>query len=74
MLCNEGDVIQTFLLLVCGETTFHLSPITSTQLNNALQKATKIHSKQNPPKIRFITTDRVAPDKPHIYIPLDVIL
>jgi len=74
MLCNEGDVIQTFLNLVCGEATFRLVPVTITQLNEALQRAAKIHSKRVAPRVKFTTCAGISIDKAHIYNPLDVIV
>ncbi len=71
MLCNEGDVIHTFLLEVYGDTAFHLSTITSAQLNTAFETSVKLHSKRNVPKIKFVTVKGIPPDKAHMYNPLD---
>eukprot|EP01022_Parablepharisma_sp_SALTPOND_P014122 TRINITY_DN1900_c0_g1_i1.p1 TRINITY_DN1900_c0_g1~~TRINITY_DN1900_c0_g1_i1.p1 ORF type:complete len:471 (-),score=97.63 TRINITY_DN1900_c0_g1_i1:5726-7138(-) len=74
LLCNEGDVIHTFLLLVYGEAAFQLSAITAAQLNNAFETAIKMHSKRNVPKIKFVTGHRIPPEKVHMYNTLDVLL
>lgn len=73
LLCNAGDVIHTFLLLVYGESAFQINPVTASQLNTSFQLALNMHGKTNPPKIKFVPSQLIPQDKAHMYNPLDVI-